>query len=56
VVRDIRLLGHGKSLSFSERRLADTAMALLVQEIAVARAATPDEITREIDEIFDLAA
>lgn len=56
VLRDIRLLGHGKSLSFSERRMADTAMDLLVQEIAVARAATPDEITREIDEIFDLAA
>lgn len=56
VLRDLRLLGLGKSLSFSERRMADTAMGLLVQEIAIVREATKAEISQEIDEIFAVAA
>ena len=56
VLRDLRLLGRDKSLSFSERRMADTAMALIVQEIAVARHMTKAEISQEIDGIFDAAA
>ena len=56
VLRDLRLLGQDKSLSFSERRMADQAMGLLVQEIAVARQATKAEISQEIDDIFCAAA
>ena len=52
VLRDLRLLGEGKTLSFSERRMADTAMGLVAQEIAVARDSTKAEIVQEIDAIF----
>lgn len=56
VLRDLRLLGENKHLSFSERRVAETAQSLLVQEIAMARHAEPAEISREIDELFAAAA
>jgi CarD family transcriptional regulator len=56
VFRDLSLLGVDKQLSFSERRLLDTAKNLLVQELALARGISEAEITDEIDSIFDNAA
>ncbi|MCG8416762.1 MAG: CarD family transcriptional regulator [Proteobacteria bacterium] len=56
VYRELRLLGQSKELSFSERRMADTATSLLVAEVAIARDVSEAEILHEIDEIFALAA
>lgn len=56
VYRDLSLLGVDKQLSFSERRLLDTAKSLLVQELSLARGTSESEIVHEIDAIFANAA
>ena len=52
VTRDLSLLGQNKSLSFSERRMLDTAKNLLVKEIALARDSSEAEVTALIESIF----
>ena len=52
VLRDLNLLKFHKTLSFGERKMLDTAKRLLVQEIAVAKDSTEDDIVEELDHIF----
>ncbi len=52
VLRDLNLHKFHKTLSFSERKMLDTARRLLVQEIAVAKDATEDAIMEELEHIF----
>jgi CarD family transcriptional regulator len=52
VMRDLYRLKAGKSLSFGERRMLDTARTLIVKEIAIARRKTEELILEEIEAIF----
>jgi CarD family transcriptional regulator len=52
VLRDLSLLKHDKDLSFGERKMLDTAKALLIKELAVAKSAKEEKIARELEEIF----
>lgn len=52
VLRELSLLRGRKDLSFSERKMLETARALVVQELAVARRTAEARIAREIDAIF----
>ena len=52
VFRDLYRLKGMKPLSFGERRMLDTAKGLIVQELAVARAADSDKVERELEKIF----
>jgi CarD family transcriptional regulator len=53
VMRDLYRLKAEKSLSFGERRMLETARALIVKEIAVAREKSEENIQAEIEEIFE---
>jgi CarD family transcriptional regulator len=53
VMRDLYRLKAEKSLSFGERRMLETARALIVKEIAVAREKSEEKIQAEIEEIFE---
>ena len=53
VMRDLYRLKAEKSLSFGERRMLETARALIVKEIAVTRAKSEEKIQAEIEEIFE---
>ncbi|RTZ98030.1 MAG: CarD family transcriptional regulator [Deltaproteobacteria bacterium] len=52
VYRDLSLLKHTKDLSFGERKLYDTAQALLVKEISTAREVTEETVQSEISALF----
>jgi CarD family transcriptional regulator len=52
VMRDLNLLKFHKTLSFGERKMLDTARRLLIQEIAVAKDSTEEEILEELEHIF----
>lgn len=52
VLRELSLLRGRKDLSFSERKMLETARALLVQELAVAKRTKESSIERELDAIF----
>jgi len=52
VLRDLFRLKSDKDLSFGERRLLDTAKALLVAELALAMRSTEKKIEKEIEKIF----
>jgi CarD family transcriptional regulator len=52
VYRDLSLLKHTKDLSFGERKLYDTAQALLVKEISTAREVTEETVQSEITALF----
>jgi CarD family transcriptional regulator len=52
VLRDLSMLKHDKELSFGERKMLDTAKALLVRELAVARSAKEEKIEAELEKIF----
>src|SRR5688572_7532944 len=56
VLRDLYRLKADKDLSFSERKLLDTARSLLVKELALARRVKEQIIEGEISAIFGLAA
>ena len=56
VLRDLALLRNQKELSFGERRMLDTARGLLVRELAIAKKASEDQVTEEIENIFAAAA
>jgi CarD family transcriptional regulator len=53
VMRDLYRLKAEKSLSFGERRMLETARALIVKEIAVTREKPEEKVQAEIEEIFD---
>jgi CarD family transcriptional regulator len=53
VMRDLYRLKAEKSLSFGERRMLETARALIVKEIAVTRDKTEENVQAEIEQIFD---
>lgn len=52
VMRDLSRLKAEKALSFGERRMLETARALIVKEIAISRAKSETKVEAEIDEIF----
>ena len=53
VMRDLYRLKAEKSLSFGERRMLETARALIVKEIAVTREKSEENIQAEIEQIFE---
>jgi CarD family transcriptional regulator len=53
VLRDLQVLKLEKNLSFGERKILDTAVNLLVKELAVARDCRESEILLEIKKIFE---
>jgi len=52
VLRDLSLLKFEKELSFGERKMLDTARALLVKELAISQGIEEDEVLKEIQVIF----
>jgi CarD family transcriptional regulator len=52
VLRDLYILKGDKNLSFGERKMFDTAKALLVKELAVSKAEPETKIEAKISEIF----
>ncbi len=52
VLRDLSVLKTDKELSFGEKKMLDTAQALLVSEIAIAKARPQERVMGEIAEIF----
>ena len=52
VLRDLSILKFDKDLSFSERKMLDTARTLLTKELAIAMDMEEDEVEEELDEIF----
>jgi CarD family transcriptional regulator len=52
VLRDLSVLSVDKQLSFSEKRMLDTAQSLLVSEISIAKARSPELVMGELREIF----
>ena len=55
VLRELSLLRARKDLSFSERKMLETARSLLVQELAIARHTKESRIQQELDAIFTSA-
>src|SRR5687768_18562499 len=53
VLRDLYRLKAEKSLSFGERRMLETARALIVKEIAVTRDNSEAKVQAEIEKIFE---
>lgn len=53
VMRDLYRLKAEKSLSFGERRMLETARALIVKEIAVARRKSEEKVQAQIEKIFE---
>ncbi|MFH0811094.1 MAG: CarD family transcriptional regulator [Pseudomonadota bacterium] len=53
VLRDLCLLKTDKTLSFGERKMLDTARALLVKELALAGQMAEEKIEQDIRGIFD---
>jgi len=56
VLRDLCLLRNNKDLSFGERQMLETARALLVKEIALAKQTAETAVEAEIEQIFEAAA
>lgn len=56
VLRDLYLLKNDKDLSFGERKMLDTAKALLVKELSIARDMNEDEVEGEFVGIFQVSA
>ncbi len=56
VLRDLYLLKYDKNLSFGERKMLDTARALLVKELSIARHSDEPTIEAELEEMFSDAA
>lgn len=53
VLRNLYVLKHNKDLSFGERKMLDTARALLVKELSLARAADEQTIEAELNDILE---
>ena len=52
VLRDLCLLKSDKDLSYGERNMLETARALLVQELALAKGASEEAVDAEIEALF----
>ena len=52
VYRDLSLLKHRKVLSFGEKRMLETARALLVKELAVVQNRSEEEVEGELEVLF----
>jgi len=52
VLRDLCLLRGDKDLSYGERNMLETARALLVQELALAKGETEEAVEAEIEAMF----
>ena len=52
VLRDLNLLKAYKTLSFGEKKMLDNAKRLLVQELAIAKSASEDDVADELETIF----
>ena len=52
VVRDLHRLKAYKDLSFSERKMLETAQKLMVQELAVSRGTSEEAARRSIEDAF----
>ena len=52
VYRDLLMLKSEKDLSFGERKMLDTARALLVKEISLAKKVAEAQIERDLEKIF----
>lgn len=52
VVRELYHLKNIKDLSFSQRRLFDTGISLIVQELSISLKRSPEEIEEEIRKMF----
>jgi CarD family transcriptional regulator len=52
VLRDLSVLSADKELSFGEKKMLDMAEALLVSEIAIAKARPHDKIAGELRSLF----
>lgn len=55
VLRNLYVLKHNKDLSFGERKMLDTAKALLVKELSLAKKQDEQSIEAELDQIFEAA-
>ena len=53
VLRDLCILRAGKELSYGEKNMLETARGLLVQELALAKEQTEDDVASEIDQMFE---
>ena len=53
VMRDLYRLKQVKSLSFGERKMLETARALIVKEIAIARRKTEEKVREDIEKVFE---
>jgi len=52
VLRDLYILQMDKPLSFGERKMLETAKALLVKELSIARNREEEDVERGIESIF----
>jgi CarD family transcriptional regulator len=52
VLRDLNVLKEDKELSFGERKILDTAKALLVKELSIVQERTEDDVEEEIHSIL----
>jgi CarD family transcriptional regulator len=52
VLRDLCLLRSDKDLSYGERNMLETARALLVQELALAKGQGEEAVESEIEALF----
>ncbi len=52
VVRELYHLKNVKDLSFSQRRLFDTGIGLIVQELSISLQQSPEEVEKEIHAMF----
>jgi CarD family transcriptional regulator len=52
VFRDLSLLKNTKDLSFGERKLYDTAHALLIKELSIAKKVDEKAVAAEIEAVF----
>ena len=53
VLRDLYILQMDKPLSFGERKMLDTAKALLVKELSIAKGKEEEEIAAGIESMFN---
>ena len=52
VYRDLLMLRNEKDLSFGERKMLDTARALLVKEISLAKKIGESQVEKDLDKLF----
>ncbi|MBU0553809.1 CarD family transcriptional regulator [Myxococcota bacterium] len=52
VLRDLHLTRFDKQLSYGEKRVYEMAMQLLVQELAIAKHLSEEEITQQVEQLL----